>query len=143
MNHESEKEPLTGTTRRVYRYVYRRGPVRLHEIQRDLGLSSSSLADYHVKKLLQMGLIREELGQDIAGGYVAENAIFEEMVRIRRTVVPLWTTTTSFFVVAFIVLITILRPTIISSTYIFSLVIAGASICVSAYEAVRSLGRGP
>jgi predicted DNA-binding transcriptional regulator len=134
----AHEEILSGTTRRVYRYVYRRGPVRLHEIQRDLRLSSSSVADYHVQKLLNMKLIREKSGQDGSLGYVAEEAVFEAMVRIRRTVIPLWTTATAFFAAGLVVLLTILRPTSLSSTYLFSLVLVTAAVCISAYETALS-----
>jgi predicted DNA-binding transcriptional regulator len=130
----AHEDILSGTTRRVYRYVYRKGPVRLHEIQRDLRLSSSSVADYHVQKLLNMRLIREKTGQDGSLGYVAEEAIFEAMVRIRRTVIPLWTTATAFFAAGLIMLLTVLRPTALSSTYLFSLVLVTAALCISAYE---------
>jgi len=136
----SNEDVLSGTTRRVYRYIYRRGPVRLHEIQRELGLSSSSVADYHVQKLLNMKLIREKAGQDNESvGYVAEEAIFEAMVRIRRTVIPLWTTSTTFFAAGLVALLTILRPDSPNSTYLFSLVIATAALSISGYETVQSL----
>jgi predicted DNA-binding transcriptional regulator len=131
-------DALTGTTRRVYRYIYRRGPVRLHEIQRDLRLSSSSISDYHVQKLLRMRLIREENCQGGVDGYVAEEGVFEAMIRIRRTVIPLWTTASAFFAAALVVMITILRPSIISSTYLFSLVVAVVALSISAYETVKS-----
>jgi predicted DNA-binding transcriptional regulator len=136
----SKDTALSGTTRRVYRHIYKHGPVRLHKIQRDLNLSSSSVADYHVQKLLQMGLIREE-GEDGAVGYVAEKAVFEAMVRIRRTVIPLWTTATSFFAASILVLLTILHPAAITPTYVFSLLVAAVALSISAYEAVRSLAR--
>jgi len=136
------RDALAGTTRRVYRYIYRRGPVRLHEVQRDLRLSSSSVADYHVQKLLEMKLIRAEEGAGEAGGYVAEEAIFEAMVRIRRTVIPLWTTATAFFAAALVVLTTILRPGAISSTYLFSLVVTVVALSISVAETVRSMWGG-
>jgi predicted DNA-binding transcriptional regulator len=79
---KSNRDALSGTTRRVYRYIYKRGPVRLHDIQRDVGLSSASLADYHVQKLLTLRLIREEQGQDGAVGFAAEEAVFEAMIRV-------------------------------------------------------------
>ncbi len=134
-----ERDALTGTTRRVYRHIYKHGPVRLNEIQRDLGLSSSSVADYHVQKLFRMKLIREETGQSSAAGYVAEEAVFEAMLRIRRMVIPLWTTATAFFGAALVVLITILKPLFISSTYIFSLVVTVVALSISIYETVGSL----
>jgi len=132
---------LAGTTRRVYRYIYREGPVRPHEIQRDLKLSSSSQVDYHIQKLLQMKLIRENAGGEngSAAGYVAEEAVFEAMVRIRRTVIPLWTTVTTFFAGALLVLLTILKPSVVNGTWLFSLVITIVALSISAYQAVTSL----
>jgi predicted DNA-binding transcriptional regulator len=135
----SKRDSLTGTTRRVYRYIHRRGPVRLHDIERDLGLSSSSVADYHVQKLLGMKLIREENENGRDGlGYVAEEAVFEAMIRIRRTVIPIWITVTSFFAAGLIVLVTILRPADVSSTYLFSLVMVIVALSISAYETIGS-----
>jgi len=133
------RDDLSGTTRRVYRYIHRHGPVRLHDIERDLGLSSSSVADYHVQKLLEMKLIRQEHeGSSDALGYVAEEAIFEAMIRIRRTVIPIWITVASFFAAGLVVLVTILRPASISSTYLFSLVMVVVALSISFYETIRS-----
>jgi predicted DNA-binding transcriptional regulator len=132
-------DSLTGTTRRVYRYIYRRGPVRLHEIQRDVGLSSPSLADYHVQKLLRMKLIREERSSDGIVGFAAEEAIFEAMIRIKRTVIPLRATSSAFFAVALILLVTILRPGYIGSTYVFSLAVTAIALSISLHETLRSL----
>jgi predicted DNA-binding transcriptional regulator len=134
----SNRDALSGTTRRVYRYIYKRGPVRLHDIQRDVGLSSASLADYHVQKLLKLKLIREEQGQDGAVGFAAEEAVFEAMIRIRRTVIPLRTMASAFFAVALVLLITILRPGYIGSTYVFSLLVAVVALSISMYETVKS-----
>ena len=133
----AKSDVLSGTTRRVYRYIYRRGPVRLHDIQREVGLSSPSLADYHVQKLLKMKLIREEKGQDGVVGFTAEEAAFEAMIRIRRTVIPLRATASAFFAVALVLLVTILRPAHISSTYVFSLVVTLVALSTSLYETVK------
>ena len=137
-----KSDTLSGTTRQIYRYIYKRGPVRLHEIQRDLQLSSSSVADYHVQKLLRMGLIREEASQDGAAGYVTDEAVFEAMLRIRRAIIPLWTTASAFFAAALFVLVTILRPGTITSSYLFSLIVTAVALSISAYETFESLSRG-
>lgn len=135
-----KRDVLNGTTRRVYRYVYRRGPVRLHDIQRDLGLSSPSLADYHVQKLLRMKLIHEEQTVDGAAGYSAEKAIFEAMVRVRRTVIPLRATASVFFAVALVLLLSLLRPAYVGSTYVFSIVVIGVALLITVYETIRGFG---
>jgi len=136
----TKSDVLSGTTRRVYRYIYRHGPVRLHDIQREVGLSSASLADYHVQKLLRMKLIREEEGQD-GVGFAAEEAAFEAMIRIRRTVIPLRTTASAFFAVALVLLITILRPAHFTSTYVFSLVVTLVALSTSLYETIKGFSR--
>jgi predicted DNA-binding transcriptional regulator len=135
----SKRDALNGTTRRVYRYIYKRGPVRPQDIQRDLGLSSLSLADYHVQKLLGMKLIREEQTREGAAGYCAEEAVFEAMVRIRRTVIPLRATTSVFFAVALVMLLTLLRPSYVGSAYAFSVVVIGVALFISVYEVVRGV----
>jgi predicted DNA-binding transcriptional regulator len=130
-------ETITGTTRRVYGRIYRYGPVRLHELQKELGLSSSSVAEYHVNKLLRMGLIRES-----AEGYVTDRVIVENMIRIRRTVIPIWTTLAVFFVVSLAVLLSILRPVhFADASYLFSLGVIGVALVVSLYEAITTLRR--
>jgi len=88
-----------------------------------------------------MRLIREELTGDGASGYVAEEAVFEAMIRIKRMVIPLWTTVTTFFGGALVVLLTILRPTVLNGLYIFSLIITVVAVIISVYQAIASLGR--
>jgi hypothetical protein len=55
-NSELEQK-LQGRTLKVYLYLQRKGePSGIREVQRDLGLSSPSVADYQVEKLVEMGL---------------------------------------------------------------------------------------
>jgi predicted DNA-binding transcriptional regulator len=78
------KDELKGTTLRVYRFILRaRRPARIGDIQRALGLSSSSLVQYHVKKLIDLGVIKEE-----QTGYVVVKVLAENVFRIRRRLVP-------------------------------------------------------
>jgi hypothetical protein len=57
-NQNSELEQkLQGRTLKVYLYLQRKSePSGIREVQRDLGLSSPSVADYQVEKLVEMGL---------------------------------------------------------------------------------------
>jgi hypothetical protein len=55
-NSELEQK-LQGKTLKVYLYLQRKGePSGIREVQRDLGLSSPSVADYQVEKLVELGL---------------------------------------------------------------------------------------
>lgn len=135
MSDELEDYVLKGTTLRVYRCLYRAGrPLGIHDVQRALKLSSPSVAEYHLKKLLRVGLVKSE--QD---GYVVDRIVFENVIRIRRTVIPFQTTFVAFFASALVVLLTILRPSAITSTYVFSLIVCVAAVAVMLYETLRTL----
>lgn len=109
-------------------------PVGIHELQRGLGLSSPSLALYHINKLVQAGLIRE---QD--NGYLVDKIVFANMIRIKRTLIPFQTTYTVFFAVTLMILLTYLRPLEVTSTYVFALVVNSVAIATSLYEVIRAL----
>jgi len=124
---------LEGTTRKVFRFVYRQhGPVGIHDVQRGLGLSSPSVAHYHVVKLLKAGLIREE-----GEGYVVDKAVFEDMIRVRKTIIPLQSAYAIFFLTALVVLVTFMRPAQLSSMYVFALFVVVVAFAVSLLEAYK------
>src|SRR5271165_5160677 len=76
---------LGGKTLTVYRLLYREGkPLGVHEVQTKAGLSSPSLAFYHLNKLVDEGWVEQK-----EGGYVVNRLLFENMIRIRRSVIPL------------------------------------------------------
>jgi hypothetical protein len=129
---DRESPVLGGTTLKVYRYLYRQGgsPAGFHEIQRGCGLSSPSVAQYHIKKLLDAGLIKE---QD--SGYVVDRVLFENMIRIRKSIVPMQLTFMVFFISTLVLLLTLLRPGSLTATYFFSVAINIAAIVLFAYEA--------
>ncbi len=54
---------LKGNTLRVYVYVLKRRRVGVREVQRGLRLSNPSLALYHLNKLKELGLVREDDGE--------------------------------------------------------------------------------
>ena len=85
------------------------------------------------KKLLQSGLIKE--GQE---GYTVDRNVWQNMVRMRRTVIPFQ----AFFVVLFagavIVMLTVLR-TNPAEGYIFGLAVVLVSLGLSLYETFRSM----
>ena len=126
---------MNSTTLRVYRFLYKQGkPVGVHEIQKGLSLSSPSLAHYHIQKLLEQGLVREE-----AGGYVVDKIVFENMIRVRRSVIPFQTTYLTLFLSTLVIMLTILRPAEISGVYLFALLVNALALGIFAYETLKSL----
>ncbi|MGA2200162.1 MAG: hypothetical protein ABSG45_09520 [Nitrososphaerales archaeon] len=135
MSDERADYVLKGTTLRVYRCLYRAGtPMGIHDVQRALNLSSPSVAEYHIKKLVRAGLAKAE-----ANGYTVDKVVFENVIRIRRTVIPLQTTFVAFFASALVVLLTILRPASITSTFVFSLIVCVAALAILLYETLKTL----
>ena len=134
MQEGGDEEVLEGTTRKVYRYIYRQTePVGIHDVQRGLRLSSPSVADYHIKKLLRAGLLKE-----VGDGYQANRMAFENLVRVRNRALPLQTAYAVFFFIALVALVTVLRPNQVSSLYVFSLILAVAALGISILESYRA-----
>jgi predicted DNA-binding transcriptional regulator len=128
---------LKGTTYRVYRFMLREGkPVGISEVQKALGLSSPSVSEYHIKKLLRLGLIKEE-----QAGYVVDHVVVENVVRIRRTAIPVQTAYVAFFGATLAILLTILRPTTIDSVYFFAIAVNLSALLASLYETTKTWKR--
>lgn len=55
------EEHLKGKTLQVYMYmVKKKEPVGVREVQRDLGFSSPSVANYHIDKLVELVLVNQD-----------------------------------------------------------------------------------
>jgi hypothetical protein len=130
-----EGDVLKGTTLRVYRFLFKEGrAVRLYDIQRSLGLSSPSVAQYHLSKLLGAGFIRET-----GEGYVVDRALFGNFVRVRRMVLPFQMVYSVFFAASLVVLLSLLKPPTLTSSYFFALVVIWIGLGFSLFESIRAL----
>lgn len=129
---------LSGTTLKVYRYIVSaKGPVRISEIQTDLHFSSPSLAYYHVKKLMDLGMVREE-----GVGYSADRVVVENFFLFRGILVPYQVAYAAFFgatLLGMAVLITTAKHPVITSLTFIALMVNVAALGVSAYELRRTL----
>ena len=119
----------------MYRFVYKAGrAVRVNDVQRGLELSSPSVAEYHIKKLLKFGLLREE-----HGGYVIDKVIWSNVVRFRRMTIPVQVAYGVFFLASLIVMLTLFRPQRVSGPYFFTLLVISAGKLISVYEAYKTV----
>jgi len=70
---------ITGNALRVYLHLIKHGPSELRNVQRGLGLSTASLASYHLSRLVEAGYVKQygegryvavmEASSDILAGY--------------------------------------------------------------------------
>jgi hypothetical protein len=109
-------------------------PVGISEVQKGMGLSSPSVAQYHIRKLVRLGLVREE-----QGGYLIDKVVLENVIRIRRVSIPVQTAYVAFFGVTLFILLVFLRPGGISSLYFFAVVINLAALGASIREMSKTL----
>ncbi|MGI0078176.1 MAG: hypothetical protein ACRECH_00950 [Nitrososphaerales archaeon] len=94
------------------------------------------MSEYHLRKILELGLIRQD-----QGGYEVEKVVLENIVRIRRVSIPVQTAYITFFGVTLIILLVVLRPDIIGSLYFFALAINCSALIIAIYETIKTLRR--
>jgi predicted DNA-binding transcriptional regulator len=139
-NQKASDSKLSGTTLRVYRYFYRSGkPLGIRDIQRGLSLSSPSVAEYHVKKLLAMGLVKQEKEGSESSGFIVDRIVFENMIRVKRVLIPLQIAFVVFFGLALILLVFLFRPSVMSGQYLFSIIVVATACAVFTYQTVNTL----
>jgi predicted DNA-binding transcriptional regulator len=134
LSSDADSGVLKGTTLRVYRYLFKAGqPEGIRDIQRGLELSSSSVAEYHVKKLLRSGLIRES-----GDGYVVDRVVWQNMIRMRRTIIPFQAVYAVFLAAAFVVMVLVLRGAP-EEGYVFGAIVILVALGFSLFETVKGL----
>jgi predicted DNA-binding transcriptional regulator len=75
---------LKGTTLTIYHFIVKSPkPAGVREIQRELNLSSHSVARYHLIRLEKAGLVKQE-----QGNYVVKKVSLEHSLKIGRFIVP-------------------------------------------------------
>ncbi len=113
-------------------------PIRITDVQRDLNLSSPSLAQYHLRKLVSLGLVREE-----QEGYVVEGAVVMHAFRWRRKLIPVQTAYVVFFSITLLALLTLLDLSRLDAIEFLALLVNITALSTSAYEAMRTLRELP
>lgn len=99
-------------------------------------MSSASLAQYHLRKLQDAGLIHEK-----GEGYVVDKIIFENMVRIRSAVVPFRITYSAFFATTLALLLTVFRPALLTQIYAIAIIVNVIALGIFVYESLSVIFR--
>jgi hypothetical protein len=134
---------LKGNTLRVYVYALKKRKVGVREVQRALLMSNPSLAQYHLNKLKDLGLVSENNGEYEVIGEVKVD-VMRDFLRLGTLIVPRFV----FYAVIFTVFAAYL--TFVGYQY-FSLVpvIEWLTLALAAaaltfwYEAVRAWRSAP
>jgi DNA-binding transcriptional ArsR family regulator len=78
---------LKGNTLRVYVYALKKRKVGVREVQRALLMSNPSLAQYHLNKLRELGLVSENNGEYEVVGEVKVD-VMRDFLRLGTLIVP-------------------------------------------------------
>ena len=78
---------LKGNTLRVYIYALKKRKVGVREVQRALLMSNPSLAQYHLNKLRELGLVSENNGEYEVAGQVKVD-VMRDFLRLGTLIVP-------------------------------------------------------
>lgn len=132
---EKRSDILKGTTLEVYLFLVKAGkPVGAREIQRTLNLSSTSVATYHLNKLEDSGIIRNE-----RGNYVVNKLILKDTVKIKNLLIPRY-----FFYLVFSILILTIElafftPKTLDRSYFIFTVATTIFVIVFCYETIKKI----
>ena len=99
-----------------------------------LGLSSPSVAHYHIRKLVEDGFVREG-----PGGYVVDRVLFENMLRVRNSIIPFQTTFLTIFLSSLILTLTVFRAPVVSGEYLFALSMNLVAVGIFLWETFRTI----
>lgn len=135
MQSSQPSEEIRGNTLRVYVQLLRRGPSELRDVQRSLGLSTPSLASYHLGRLTRAGYV----AQDQYGRYTvtakSPSEILAGYSKVGTAIVP----QLFFFAVLFSILVPFFSYEVVSngSFVIYLVAVSVAAVVALWYETMR------
>ena len=135
---------LKGNTLRVYTYIFKVKQSGVREVQRALRLTSVSLAQYHLDKLVSMGLARKE---DVTGAYLLVKEIkvetLEAFLKIGSHIFPRFLLYTVIITTIFAYFLYAIHSTPLVVGDLWAIVIGVISLIAMWYETIRAWKRGP
>ncbi|MGI0090937.1 MAG: hypothetical protein ACREBS_04440 [Nitrososphaerales archaeon] len=134
---------LKGNTLRTYIYVVTHKKSGVREIQRELHFSSSSLAQYHLAKLVDLGLVTEQGGEYFLADQIRVD-VLKDFLKFGSLIVPRFIFYAVFFtmITAFLGLVVLVRDPFTELNLFFIMMLVAAS-ALFWYEALRAWVRGP
>lgn len=133
---------LKGNTLRTYIYVVTHKKSGVREIQRELHFSSSSLAQYHLSKLVDLGLLTEHGGEYFLSDQIRVD-VLKDFLKFGSLIVPRFVFYAVFFTIisVFFGFVALVRDPFTELNVFFVIMLCAAS-SLFWYEALRAWLRG-
>jgi hypothetical protein len=137
----SVSHEVRGNTLKVYLFLLRHGPSELRDVQRGIGLSSASLASYHLGKLLEAGFVIQDEHGRYSAVKEASDRVLEGYSRMGPAIVP----QLFFFALLFTILAAFFsfEALYANSSIVFLVAVCAAMVVVFWYETLRLWRRLP
>jgi len=137
-------EDLKGNTLRVYTYLFKVQRSGIREAQRQLGFKSASLAQYHLDKLVDLGLaMKDDSGDYILAKEVKIEAL-EQFFKIGSYIIPRFILYSVMLSILFAYFIVAAAPGIgVTRISIWGYIFGIAGLVITWYETIRAWRRTP
>jgi len=142
VDHEKIDSQLKGNTLKVYMFLLKSpsASAGIREVQRSLRFSSPTLAQYHLEKLRELGLVRKESTEYVLASDV-KVGVLRQFYRFGTVLVPRFVLYAVLFTVMLGFLFFIVAEMTLVAAFAFLLAVSGAAIFW--YEAARSMRERP
>ena len=126
---------LKGTSLDVYCCLLKSNKaLGIREIQRELDLSSPSVAQYHLSKLEHAGLLKKE-----RGSYSINRIVLENHIKISHFLVPRYLFYSIFAAITLLIEVIFLKPDVLNREYFFFTFSTLIFVLIFCYETVKVL----
>jgi hypothetical protein len=133
---------LKGNTLRVYTYLFKVQRSGVREAQRSLGFKSASLAQYHLDKLVDLGLATKDEG----GNYFLAKEIkieaLEQFLKIGTYLIPRFVLYSVMLTILFVYFV-VAVGSVVSSISVWAYIFAISGLVITWYETMRAWRRSP
>ncbi len=128
-------QEVKGNALKIYLYLLRHGPSELRDVQRGVGLSSASLASYHLGRLSEAGFVKQDDQGRYSAVKEASDRVLEGYSRMGPAIVP----QLFFFALLFTILVAFFSFEVLNGSgfTVYLVAVCSAMVLVFWYETVR------
>jgi hypothetical protein len=135
---------LSGNTLRVYTYIFKVKRSSIKDVQRGLGLNSPALAQYHLEKLVSLGLAKRD---DASGDYLLVKEVkvetLEQFLKVGSYIIPRLLLYTVMLSVIFGYFTLFIARFAVNGYTLWTFLIGGFALAVMWFETIKAWRNSP
>lgn len=135
---------LSGNTLRVYTHIFKVKRSSIKEVQRSLGFNSPALAQYHLEKLVSLGLAKRD---DASGDYLLVKEVkvetLEQFLKVGSYIIPRLLLYTLMLSIIFGYFTVNIAHFSVNGYTLWTFLIGGFALVVMWYETIKAWRNSP